>query len=82
MLHRCCSSHDALTLLPAVDAVLVVAEYGVTKADAAGKASDLLHRFGAPVLGVVLTNVRDHPRPDFESATPIQQPRPALQPQT
>jgi len=46
-------------LLPAVDAVLIVAEYGETTSDAAGKSSDLLHRFGAPVLGVVMTNVRD-----------------------
>jgi len=53
------TSHDALTLLPGVDVVIVVAEYGVTKADAASKASDLLNRFGAPVLGVVLTNVRN-----------------------
>jgi Mrp family chromosome partitioning ATPase len=52
------ASHDALALLPAVDAVLVVAEQGVTKSEDARKASDLLHRFGAPVLGVVLTNTR------------------------
>jgi Mrp family chromosome partitioning ATPase len=51
-------AHDALGLLPAVDVVLVVAEFGVTTFDNAKKAGALLRRYEAPVLGTVLSNVR------------------------
>jgi Mrp family chromosome partitioning ATPase len=37
----------------------VVSEFARTTAQQATKASELLHQFRAPVLGVVLTNVPD-----------------------
>jgi hypothetical protein len=45
-------------LAHAVDVVLVVGECGSTTYDDARKVGDLLRRINAPVLGVVLTNVR------------------------
>jgi capsular exopolysaccharide synthesis family protein len=45
---------DASELLPAVDAVVLVARAGKTTRDAARRASELLDRAGIPVLGVVL----------------------------
>ncbi len=51
------AAHDAIALLPAVDVVLLVAEFAFTKIDQAKEAGDLLRRFRAPVLGVALTNV-------------------------
>jgi len=59
--------HDFLALLPAVDVVLAVAEYGTTKVPQATKAADLLRRFRAPLLGVVFTNVPGKSR----SAKPV-----------
>jgi Mrp family chromosome partitioning ATPase len=50
--------HHAEALVHAVDVVLVVGECRFTTFDDARKAGDLLRRLGAPVLGVVLTNVR------------------------
>jgi Mrp family chromosome partitioning ATPase len=50
--------HHAEALGRAVDVVLVVGECGSTTFDQAQRAGDLLRRMGAPVLGVVLTNVR------------------------
>jgi len=50
-------SHDAIALLPAVDVVLIVAQYAVTRSDEAREAGDMLRRFRAPVLGVALTNI-------------------------
>ena len=50
-------SHDAVALLPAVDVVLVVAQYALTRSDEAREAGDTLRRFRAPVLGVVLTEL-------------------------
>jgi Mrp family chromosome partitioning ATPase len=55
-------SPDGLGLLPAVDVVLAVAEYALTRADDAKKAGSVLRRLGAPVLGVVFTNVPHKPR--------------------
>jgi len=54
--------HHAEALAHAVDVVLVVGESGTTTFDDARKAGDLLRRINAPVLGVVLTNVRADPR--------------------
>ncbi len=51
------AAHDAIALLPAVDVVLLVAEFAFTKIEQAKEAGDLLRRFRAPVLGVALTNV-------------------------
>jgi receptor protein-tyrosine kinase len=50
--------HHAEALAHAADAVLVVGESGVTTFGDARRAGDLLRRIDAPVLGVVLTNVR------------------------
>ena len=50
-------AHDAVALLPAVDVVVVVAQHGLTRSDQAREAGDVLRRFRAPVLGVVLTNI-------------------------
>ncbi len=49
--------HHAEALCHAVDVVLVVGECGSTTFDEARRAGDLLRRRGAPVLGVVVTNV-------------------------
>jgi Mrp family chromosome partitioning ATPase len=53
--------HHAEALSHAVDVVVVVAECGKTTFDDAHRSGDLLRRMGAPVLGVVLTNVRLKP---------------------
>ncbi len=50
--------HHAEALARAVDVVVVVGECGVTTFGDARRAGDLLRRIDAPVLGVVLTNVR------------------------
>ncbi len=50
--------HDGEALAPAVDVVLVVGECMSTTFDQAKRAGELLRRIGAPVLGVVLTNLR------------------------
>ena len=52
------TAHHGEALVHAVDVVLVVAECGTTASDQARRTSDILRRIGAPVLGVVLTNVR------------------------
>ncbi len=67
--------HHAEALAHAVDVVLVVGECGSTTFDDARRSGDLLRRISAPVLGVVLTNVRLErrslrrtlPRPEAES---------------
>ena len=50
--------HHVEALSQLVDVVLVVGECGTTTFDEARRSGDLLRRMGAPVLGVVLTNVR------------------------
>ena len=55
-------THDAIALLPAVDVVLVVAQYAVTRSDEGREAGDMLRRFRAPVLGVAFTNVPNRER--------------------
>jgi Mrp family chromosome partitioning ATPase len=54
--------HHAEALAHAVDVVLVVGECRFTTFTDARRAGDLLRRLAAPVLGVVLTNVRLDPR--------------------
>jgi Mrp family chromosome partitioning ATPase len=49
--------HHTEALARLVDAVVVVAEYKCTTSADARQAADLLRRIGAPVLGVVFTNV-------------------------
>jgi len=50
--------HHGEALVHAVDVVVVVGECGATTISHARRAGDLLRRMGAPVLGVVLTEVR------------------------
>jgi Mrp family chromosome partitioning ATPase len=50
-------SHHGEALVHAVDAVLVVVESRTTTIDHGKRTGTLLRRLGAPVLGVVLTNV-------------------------
>jgi Mrp family chromosome partitioning ATPase len=54
--------HHGEALVHAVDVVLVVGECGMTSFEQAARTGDLLRRMGAPVLGVVLTEVRLSPR--------------------
>jgi Mrp family chromosome partitioning ATPase len=49
--------HDAEAVAPCVDVVLVVGDCYTTTSEGASRAGELLRRIGAPVLGVVLTNV-------------------------
>ena len=51
------TTHDAEALVPTADVVLVVGECAFTTVDQATQAGDLLRRIGAPVVGVVLTNI-------------------------
>jgi Mrp family chromosome partitioning ATPase len=50
--------HHVEALAHLVDVVLVVGEAGTTTFDEARRSGDFLRRMAAPVLGVVLTNVR------------------------
>lgn len=50
------TTNDAAELLPEADMVLVVAQVGKTRRDAAKRTAELLGRLGANVAGVVLTN--------------------------
>lgn len=49
---------DASELLPAVDAVVMVARVGQTSRDSARRSYELLNRAGIPVLGVVLIGAK------------------------
>jgi Mrp family chromosome partitioning ATPase/capsular polysaccharide biosynthesis protein len=64
------SVHHAEALSHAVDVMVVVGESSTTRIADARKASDLLRRIGAPVLGVVLTNVRPQGRAKASQVTP------------
>jgi len=69
-------AHDAIALLPAVDVVLLVAQYSVTRSDEAREAGDMLRRFRAPVLGVAFTNVPGRTRgPRVKDVEPQDAPR-------
>jgi len=68
--------HHAEALSHSVDVVLVVGECGFTTLDEARRAGDLLRRIGAPVLGVVLTNV-SLPAGDIRQTVPRHHPDPA-----
>jgi capsular exopolysaccharide synthesis family protein len=54
-------ANDASEVMPKVDTVVVVARSGKTSRGAAQRASDLLERVGAKVLGVVLTAAPEAP---------------------
>jgi polysaccharide biosynthesis transport protein len=69
--------HHAEALMHVVDVVLVVAESKFTTFDDARHAGDLLRRMGAPVLGVVLTNVPLNQRDIRQLALPRPVGRPA-----
>ena len=64
--------HDGEALASVADVVLVVGECGTTTFDQARRAGLLLRRIDAPVLGVVLTNVRLSAR-QVRSAEAVQQ---------
>ncbi|HMK63923.1 MAG TPA: hypothetical protein VK386_09910 [Acidimicrobiales bacterium] len=65
-------ARDALVLLPEVDVVVVVAEFGVTTTPDAKQTSEILRRFSAPVLGVVFTNTPPEGKPS--SRRPVANP--------
>lgn len=50
--------HHGEALIHSVDVVVVVAECGSTTIDQGRRASEILRRLGAPVLGLVLTKLR------------------------
>ncbi|MGH2651829.1 MAG: CpsD/CapB family tyrosine-protein kinase, partial [Actinomycetota bacterium] len=50
---------DATYLVPSVDAVLVVARAGMTRADVAQRTGELLRQLGVPVMGVALNATRE-----------------------
>jgi Mrp family chromosome partitioning ATPase/capsular polysaccharide biosynthesis protein len=62
--------HDAEAVAPCVDVVLVVGDCYSTTSEAASRTGDLLRRIGAPVLGVVLTNVHLRTRDIRRSTAP------------
>jgi Mrp family chromosome partitioning ATPase len=64
------SVHHAEALSHAADVVVVVGECGMTRLTDAKRASQLLRRIGAPVLGVILTNVRVEGRQKRRRAHP------------
>jgi Mrp family chromosome partitioning ATPase len=65
--------HDAEAVAPCVDVVLVVGDCYSTTSEGASRTGDLLRRIGAPVLGVVLTNVHLRAR-DIRRSTARQAP--------
>lgn len=52
-------SSDATHLIPEVEAVLVVARAGKTKAEQAERSSEILKSLGAPVVGLALTGIAE-----------------------
>ena len=67
---RPCSPSTMWRLCPnSVDVALVVGECGTTTFDEARRSGDLLRRMSAPVLGVVVTNVRLQYRDPASPAT-------------
>ena len=68
--------HHAEALAHAVDVVLVICEYRVTKSDEAKRVGSVLRSLGAPVLGVVFTDVplnKNDSRLRLATATPVPQ---------
>jgi Mrp family chromosome partitioning ATPase/capsular polysaccharide biosynthesis protein len=64
-------SHHGEALVHAVDVVLLLTESRTTTLDQGKRTGNLLRRIGAPVLGVVLTNVRtQHKAPAAAAADP------------
>ena len=55
------TTNDATEVLPECDLVVLVCRSGKTPRDSAVRLSELLHRYGAPVLGVVLTDSEESP---------------------
>jgi capsular exopolysaccharide synthesis family protein len=53
------AASDAASLTPEVDGVVLVARAGKTRAEPAGRSTDLLERLGATVIGVVLNDTKD-----------------------
>jgi capsular exopolysaccharide synthesis family protein len=57
------TASDISHLLPEVDAVLLVARAGRTTAQVARRATEILERLGAPVVGVALNGATESPQP-------------------
>lgn len=57
------TASDISHLLPEVDAVLLVARAGRTTAQVARRATEILGRLGAPVVGVALNGATESPQP-------------------
>ena len=55
------TTNDATEVLPECDLVVLVCRSGKTPRDSAVRLSELLHRYGAPVLGVVMTDSEESP---------------------
>ena len=55
------TTNDAAELLSVCDHVILVVNAGATRADAAGRAAELLERRGRPPLGVALVGTREVP---------------------
>lgn len=55
------TTNDATEILPEADLVILVCRAGKTTRDSAERLSELLRRYGAPVLGTVLTDSTDAP---------------------
>jgi len=55
-------ANDAIELMQAADAVVLVGRAGHTTVDAAERASELLRRLAMPVVGVVMTGLTSLPR--------------------
>jgi non-specific protein-tyrosine kinase len=62
-------SHHGEALVHAVDVVLLLTESRTTTLDQGKRTGNLLRRIGAPVLGVVLTNVRTQRKAPAAAAT-------------
>ena len=59
------TTNDASELLAEADQVLFVVRGGKTKVEAARRTAEILERFGAPVLGVVMNDSDDSPASDY-----------------
>lgn len=63
------TTNDASELLSEVDQVLLVARAGYTKIESVRRTAEVLARFEAPVLGIVLNDSDDSPPADYYYST-------------
>ncbi len=59
------STNDASELLSETDQVLVIVRAGVTRVESARRTAEVLRRFEAPVVGVVMNDSDDSPAADY-----------------